>query len=473
MKVVRATILLMCSQVIFLASGLAVNFGLARLLGVAEYGSFGLVMSVLVVVELFVITGIPEVMQKFGGERPEAMAQLVKQTLRWQMLYTVLVFAAFELSAPLLAQWFRDPSLTPLLRIAGFDIIVYGLYKYFLGVQNGLHRFAQYTRLGITYSLSRVAAILLLVWLGFSVQGALIGNMIASAAALLLALMFYRPTKERVETQPLRYGAWAAQNVLYFVGLNAFFALDLWFIKYFLSAEEVGLYVSAAVLAKLSYFMSIAISAVLLPSLSRAIALQDEKRATELTQDTLRYLLIFLTLAIVIVALTANELIALFFGKEFVGAAPVLSLLTAGLSGVTLMAVINTIMIARNRMAACFVMVLVLVAVDVVLNIVLVPRYQLMGGAMATSLVGGCGAVLALWHIRREVKPLLFSWSIPRMLGIALGVYALAKSVEFISIDFIVKAIALTGIYFALLWLSKEINAVDLRRLREALGAAK
>ncbi len=473
MKVGRATILLMSSQVIFLAAGLAVNFGLARLLGVVDYGNFGLVMSVLVVVELFVITGIPEVIQKFGGERPETMTQLVKQTLRWQMLYTVLVFAAFELSAPLLARFFRDESLTTLFRIAGLDIIVYGLYKYFLGVQNGLHRFAQYTWLGITYSLARVAAILVFVWLGFSVQGALVGNAIASTVALLLALIFYRPQQKHIELQTLRYGAWAAQNVLYFVGLNAFFAIDLWFVKYFLSAEEVGWYVSAAVLAKLSYFMSIAISAVLLPSLSRAIAGHEEKRASELTQDTLRYLLIFLTLANVVVALTAEDLIALFFGEAFVAAAPVLRLLMAGLSGVTLMAVINTIMIARNRMTACFVMVAALVIVDVLLNLLFVPRLQLLGGAIATSVVGAIGALLALWYIRHEVKPLLLSWSIPRTLGIALGVYVLAQSVEFVSIGFILKAIVLAGVYLLLLWLSKEINPVDLRRLRESLGVTK
>jgi O-antigen/teichoic acid export membrane protein len=472
-KLGRATILLLLSQTIFLAAGLAVNLGLARLLGVIDYGRFGLVLSVLVIAELFVITGIPEVVQKFGGERPAAMAQLVKKTLRWQALYTVLVFAAFELAAPGIARLLRDPGLTTLLRLAGLDLIVYGLYKYFLGVQNGLHRFAQYTWLGITYSLVRVASILVLVWLGFSVPGALIGNAVASAAALLLALIFYRPPQEPAEPQPLRYGAWAAQNVLYFVGLNAFFAIDLWFVKYFLSAEEVGLYVSAAVLAKLSYFMSIAISAVLLPSLSRAIALRDEKRASELAQDTLRYLLIFLTLANVIVALTAKELIALFFGEAFIAAAPVLRVLMAGLSGVTLMAVINTIMIARNRMAACFAMVAALVVVDVVLSLFLVPRLQLLGGAIATSLVGLLGAGFAFWHIRREAKPLLLSWSIPRTLGIALGVYALAKSLEFISIGFILKAMLLAGVYFLLLWLSKEINAVDLRRLRESLGVSK
>lgn len=473
MKVGRATILLMFSQVIFLASGLAVNFGLARMLGVAEYGSFGVVISVLLVVELFVITGLPEVIQKFGGERPEGMTHLVKQTLRWQALYTALVFVAFELAAPWLAQFFRDPALTPLFRIAGCDIIVYGLYKYFLGVQNGLHRFTQYTWLGITYALTRVTAILMLVGLGFSVEGALIGNALASAMALLLALILYRPAAKYVEMPHLRYGMWAVQNVLYFVGLNAFFAIDLWFIKYFLSAEDVGLYVSAAVLAKLSYFMSIALSAVLLPSLSRAIANHEEQRAAELTQDTLRYLLIFLTLANVVVALTAEELIALLFGETFVAAAPVLRLLMAGLSGVTLMAVINTIMIARNRMAACFGMVAVLVVLDVVLNMMFVPRLQLLGGALATSVVGASGALLALWFIRHEAKPLLLSWSIPRTLGIALGVYGVAQSVGFVPRDVFLKTAVLVGMYFFLLWLSKEINAVDLRRLRESLGVSK
>ncbi|MEK7728426.1 MAG: oligosaccharide flippase family protein [candidate division KSB1 bacterium] len=470
MKLGRATILLLLSQTIVLASGLAVNLGLARLLGVVEYGNYGLVISVLVVIEIFVIAGIPEVIQKFGGEQPEAMAQLVRQTLRWQMLYTVLLYGGLWLATPLLV---RDESLIALLRIAGLDIIVYGLYKYFLGVQNGLHRFQPYSWLGIIYALSRAIAILGLVALGFSVQGALIGNIIASCAGLLFALFWYRPPRVETAPMPVRYGAWALQNVLYSFGLNTLFAIDLWLIKYFLSEHEVGLYVSVSVLAKLSYLMSIAVSVMLLPSLARATAQQQEQRSEELIRDTLRYLLIFLTLLNLVVALFAKEIIALLFGAQFADAANVLVWLMAGHSCITLMAVSNTVMIARNMMHTCFVRVLALVALDVALNFALVPRFQLLGGALATSLVGVLGAALALWHIRREAKPLLFSWSIPRMLGVALGVYIIAQSVAFASVDFIAKAIVLTGLYFLLLWMSKEISAVDLRRLRESLGVPK
>ena len=470
MKLGRATFLLMFSQVIFLASGLVVNFGLARLLGVVDYGNFGLVMSVLVVVELFVITGFPEVIQKFGGEKPETMRLLVRQTLRWQMLYALGVFVLFWLAAPVIAKFFQDEALVSLLRLAGADIIVYGLYKYFLGVQNGLHRFQQYTLLGITYALARLFAILGLVLLDFSVPGALLGNVVASAAALVLALIFYRMPQPSSAYPPVAYGAWVVQNIVYFVGLNAFFSIDLWFVKLFLSKSEVGLYVSASVLAKLSYFLSIALSAVLLPSLARAIAHQETQRVRELTQDTLRYLLIFLTLLNVLICLYAREIIALLFGEEFTLAAPLLRWLALGLSFVTIMAVINTIMIAHNKMRECFVLVSALVALDVALNLYLVPRLHMHGAALATLAVGLTGTIVSVLYIFSDIKPLVFSLSIPRTLGISACVAIIAKFIGGLPVDFMVKAIVAAGAYFMLLWVSKEINVVDLRRLRESIG---
>ncbi len=460
----------MLSQVVFLASGLAVNFGLARLLGVVDYGNFGLVISLLVVVELFVITGFPEVIQKFGGEWPEAMRVLVRQTLRWQILYALVVFGLFELAAPVTARFFEDEALIPLLRLAGVDIIIYGLYKYFLSVQNGLHRFQQYTLLGIAYSLARLLAILGLVLLGFSIQGALLGNILASAAALALALFFYRTPRHEGERQPVTYGIWVVQNVIYFVGLNAFFSIDLWFVKLFLSKSEVGLYVAASVLAKLSYFLSIALSAVLLPSLARAFSHNEIQRVRELTQDTLRYLLIFLMLLNVLVFLHAQEIVALFFGEEFILVAPILRWLMLGLSLVTLMAVINTIMIARNMMRACFVMVCALIAFDLALNLYLVPRMHMQGAALATLLVGLAGTIVSALYIFRDIKPLLLSLSIPRMLGISAFVAIIAKFIGAFPVDFMVKALLAAGAYFVLLWVSKEITMVDLRRLRESIG---
>ncbi len=466
----RATILLMTGQAIFLLSGFLMHAILARLFSVGEYGTFGVVMSILIIAELFVITGIPEAIQKFGGGRPEAMQKLMAKTLPWQITYGMVVLVLFWLIAPFLAGFFGDERLAPLLRLASFDIIFYGLYKYFLGVQNGLHKFVHYTILGISYAIIKLMAIVGLVWLGFSLTGAVIGNMIGSIIALALAWLFSRLPKSTEELEDIPYLSFITQNVFYFVGLNLFFAIDLWIVKYFLSDTSVGLYVSAATLAKLTYMFSIALSAVLLPSLSRSISMKQFDRVREITQDSLRYLLIFLVLINIVIAINSEGIIRLFFGAKYVEAASVLILLTAGLSLVTMMAIINTIMIAQNKMKACFVMIAGLLALDVVLGLALVTRFGLMGAATATTLVGIVGTIWGGMYILQDFKGLVFSLSTVRIAGAAALVFLLSYGLNLISLDVIIESALIAGLYLVLLWLTKELNSIDLRRLRESFG---
>ncbi|MCG8603377.1 oligosaccharide flippase family protein [bacterium] len=466
----RATVLLMLSQAIFLLSGFLINSGLARLLQPIDYGTFGLTMSILVIVELLVITGIPEAIQKFGGEQPMAMKKLIAKTLPWQIGYAVTVFVIFWLMTPHLASLFGDHSLTYYLRIASIDIVIYGLYKYFLGVQNGLHRFVHYTLLGITYSVVKLAAIIGLVWAGFSIVGALVGNVIGSLAALVLALLVTRLAKSEAEPEPNSYFSFVLQNVVYFVGLNLFFSIDLWFVKYYLSGTGVGHYVSAGVLAKLTYLLSVALSAVLLPSLARSIKLRQTSRTKELIKDSLRYVLIFLLLVNTVVVLNAEGIIVLFFGMEYLAAAPILSILIVGLSFVTMMAVINTFMIANNQMKACFVMIGSLVILDIVLNRMLVPEFGLYGAAFATAIVGFVGTVWGGLYILEEFRSLIFSFSSLRLAGVTSAVFLASTLLGFGQFDVILKSALMGSVYVLLLWITKEINTVDLRRLKESLG---
>ncbi len=466
----RATILLMTSQVIFLFSGFLINSGLARIFKPIDYGTFGLVMSILVIVELFVITGIPEAIQKFGGERPEVMSKLISKTLPWQIVYAIIVFLIFWLIAPLLSNIFGDSELTFYLRIAGIDIIIYGLYKYFLGVQNGLHRFFHYTILGITYSLAKLAAILGLVWLGFSISGALVGNIIGSVLALILAFMFSRVPESEVELESRSYTSFVIQNVFYFVGLNLFFSIDLWFVKYYIPGAGVGLYVSASVLAKVTYLISVALSAVLLPSLSRTIKLQQQQRTNALIKDSLRYLMIFLVLINTVIIINSTGIIKLFFGDDYIAAASVLSILIVGLSFFTMMAIINTIMIANNQMRASLVLILGLLILDCILNRILVPHYQLYGAAIATATVGLLGTILGGLYVFKEFKSLIISFSLVRLTAITLFVFFIANLMNQIHIDVILKSVLLGSIFLFLLWLTREITSVDLRRFKESLG---
>lgn len=470
--IARGTLLMMVGQASFLLSAFAINFGLARLLGPKDYGTFGVVMSVLIVVELFVITGIPELIQKFGGENPETMSLLKRKTLPWQIGYSLGIFAAFWFLSPAIAGALRDDSLTPFIRIASFDIVFYGLFKYYQGVQNGLHQFEKHAVLGITYAISKVTAIFALVLTGYSLNGALIGNMLGSVGGLAIGIAVTRTPKPKGELQAIPYVKFVVPNILYFVGLYLFFCIDLWCVKYFLSDTEVGYYVSAGALAKIPYVFSIALSAALLPSLSHATKVRNEAHVRESTREAMRYMLMFMLLFSAVVISTSESLIVALFGAAYADAAPVLAILIVGLSLITIFAVLNTILQSRNRMITSFVLMTSLVGLDVVANAILVPRHGITGAAVATTIVAGVGALASGVMVHFEIKAFMPSASTLRMAGIAIVILVLSLFSPALNSQVLLKGVGLSIVYFLLLWAVGEINSADIGRLKTVVKRA-
>jgi len=462
----QATILLLISQLVFLISGYAVNVGLARLLGPEGFGTFGVVISFLLVVQLFVITGIPIALQKFIAENIDASRLLLRKTLPAHLINSLAFFILFWLVSPLIASWFNDADLGFYLRIAGIDIIFYGLYKYYLSMQNGLHQFGRQTVSGIAYAIAKPLAIFALVLAGFSVTGAVIGNMLGSVGGFLAGLLLVRLPEIKSKLEDIPFFKFAFTNVFYYVGLQLLFSIDIWFVKYYASGEAVGQYVSASSMAKIPYFLSLAISSALLPSISRATKDRDEKRVRDITSITLRYWLMLLFAMIVVVSSTATSLIDLFFGERYLAAGPILAVLFAAIALITFFAVMNTVLIARDQLKACLLSTGSLIFLHVAANALLVPRWGGLGAAYATLAVGVVGIVitglLLLKNIRVVVPPL----SAVRTVTAGAAVLLLAYFFPILNGYLIAKCLVLLAIFVGMLFLIRELNLADIKRFR-------
>jgi stage V sporulation protein B len=469
--IARGAIMTVISQVVFLISGLTMNMALARLLGPEDYGTFGLVISILIIVEIFVNTGIPEAVKKFGGEKPELMGAIVRKTLPWQLIYGLGMFVILIVFAPQIGKILQDDKLTQLLRIASANIIFYGLHKYFTGVQSGLHNFLKFSLLNIVYSLSKLVAIVGIVLAGFSVIGALVGNVVASTIGLIVGISFAKFKIKGVSTHNVetkKYMNFVVPNLLYFVGLNLFFSIDLWFVKYHLSDLQVGYYVSAATLSKMPYFLSIGLTAVLLPSLSHTIAAMEKERTREIMADSLRYVLIFLVLMAVACFFNGREIITFLMGKKFIEAGPVLGILISGLSLTTTMLVIHTFLMAKNLMKLCFYQILLLLILDVILNAFLVPRYQLFGAAFATFTIGLVGTIVSISYIFKDIKDSILPFAGKLIVSIVF-LCMISVLLNYSTFHIIFKLILLSLVYFTTLILLKIISTVDIERFKAAI----
>lgn len=462
----RATILLLISQGFFLISGYAVNVGLARLLGPEDFGTFGVVISFLLVVELFVITGIPIALQKFVAENMDASRLLLRKTLPWHLINSFAFFLIFWMSSSLIARWFKDQSLEFYIRIAALDIIFYGLYKYYLSMQNGLHQFGRQTLTGIAYAISKPLAIFALVLAGFSLTGAVIGNMLGSVGGFLVGLLLIRLPEIKGKLEEAPFLKFAFTNVFYFVGLQLLFSIDLWFVKYHLGGEAVGQYVSASSIAKIPYFLSLAISSALLPSISRASKAQDEKRMRDITAIALRYWLMLLLAMIVVVSSTATSLIYLFFGEKYVQAGPILAVLFAAIALITFSAVMNTILIARDQLKPCLLSTGTLIILHVLSNAVLVPQVGGLGAAYATLIVGVAGILINGLLLLNNIRVVLPPLSAARTVAAGAVVLVLAYYFPILNGHVIAKCFLLFVAFVGMLFLIRELNLADIKRLR-------
>lgn len=465
----RATILLLISQLFLLVSGYSINVGLARMFGPEDFGTFGVVMSFLLVVQLFVITGIPIALQKFIAENYWASKLLFRKTIPWHLLYSFGVWGAFWLGAPFIAMWFSDSSLTLYLQIASFDIIFYGLYKYYLSLHNGLHAFGKQTIAGIAYSISKVAAIFGLVFLGYSLKGAIVGNMLGSVGGLIVGLLLIRFPEVKDKLENVAFFKFAFTNVFYYVALQLIFSVDIWTVKYYLSPEVVGQYVSASSIAKIPYFLSLAISAALLPSISRATKSNDEKRVRDIVRLSLRYWLMLLFAMIVVVSSIAPSLILFFFGAQYQAAGPVLAVLFAAIALVTFFAVMNTVLIARDQLKPCLSSIALLIVADVLANVFLVPKFQAMGAAGATLLVAVLGIILTTRLLLRNLKVVIPFSSALRTVAAGITVLAVGYWMPIFGQSFIAKSLVVLSLFVGFLFLLRELDLADIKRLQAVI----
>src|SRR3989304_3193089 len=95
----RGTMYLMVAQLVFLVAGYAIQAYLARTLGPASYGVFGVVIAMATLFAVFVTSGVPQAATKYISENEDNTKNVKQASLRLQIYLTVIVFLAYLLLA--------------------------------------------------------------------------------------------------------------------------------------------------------------------------------------------------------------------------------------------------------------------------------------------------------------------------------------------------------------------------------------
>lgn len=462
----RGTVQLIAARGIFIASGYVITVILARKLGPNGYGTYGLVMSLLLWLEVLSGFGIPRAAAKLIPEAREPIP-VAEATLSTLLAIGVGLLILCWIAAPYVAGFLELEGGTTFLRLAVLDLPFNGLYIGYQGALTGYRQFGLISSTFVVYSLSKVTGILALFWIGFSIEAALIVNVLATVGALVYLHFKRRLRLTLPDARLLRSMAGIAAPLAVFVVTMQFvISAHLWVLKRMTtgSAEILGYYVAALNVAQLPAIVPAALGGVVLSSIAGALAGNDFALAQRYVASAGRFVVVVLAPVCVLGALHAAPLMSLLYSSTYEAGGIYMSVLLVGYGLFALLDTLLHALIGADRHHLASATLLAMVPLALFSSIGFIPLWGARGAALSLLATLGAGTAFAVMSIYRRFHVLPVAPMTLLRVAIATAIAV------FVSVQFEATGIAVLGklaflslIYLLALAGLRELGAQDLK----------
>ncbi len=313
------------SKVVLAVAGFILNMVLARMLGPADYGVVGIVLSIMFVFELFITNGLRQAVSKILSSEQVNTRKLWQKSLIIQMAFSlVLILLGLALLNPV-AKWLNIEAYKNMLYLVLAITPLKGLFFLRLGFLNGQFNFKKHALANSLYSIFRLFLVLILLYLTKNGILAVLGG---TFLAFFLAIWFTRiewtnpDSTETVATKYLLGLTWGA--LAFYLLVNVFTNIDVILLRGLGSTEEtIGYYKASANIGSLLYFLFISVTQVSFPLLSK-LYIQEHWAEMKRVVNTLFLSISYATaLAFVFTFFFSELIVKVLFGIKFLPAAGV------------------------------------------------------------------------------------------------------------------------------------------------------
>lgn len=451
------------ARALFIAGAYIIHIYAGRKLGPNLYGTFGVVLSILTISYIFLNNGIRQTVSKTIALNPNSAKSIFNTGLIAQLAIAFIISLIVSGFARSISHFFDDDNLMTPLRICGAVILVQGVFFVHTGALNGLKKFLAENILVGTYSIVRPIAVLVLIWLGFGIPGAISGFLIASlfATAIGVVIMTGAPN-DSCNLQMRDILTPATANIVIFGAVTVLLNIDLLFIKRLMTGgDSSGLYTAAAAFSKPPYWLMFAFGSVALPLVASSFGKGDIQQCKIYLSQVIRYSTLMFLPLIVIIASTSQELIVFFYKPEYSPAGMPLKILIFGICFVGLISIMAHLMIAIGQERLMAVMAVMVIVLDIMLNSYLVPKFGLNGAAMATSLSALALLLASGWYVIKKIGIDITSITIFRLIVLSILLYLAPQIPLFEKLPLLVTYVILYAGFALALIITGEIGPSD------------
>lgn len=413
-----------------------------------------------------------------GKEQTEKIKHIFRFSIRFTLPIGILSGILFFIFADTISiSIFHNPNLSIFLKWFSLFIPISLLGGLFHVTLRAYEKIAWYSFIGnILLNFTQLIFLVILLFLNLNNSAIILSYNIGMFSILVASFLvckykipeiFKKSTIKLIEGKKLIRDLFSYSWPIMFLGLVTvlFSSVSSFFLGYFKTASEVGIYNVAFTIMELLGVVPALFLQLLFPLITREYSKGNNTLIRELTKQIGKWIFTLNLPFIILVILFPEAIINVLFGSSFISAKIPLRFIAIGLFFYYLFVISENLLSMAGKSKTTLLNFSIASVINIILNLILIPKYGVTGAAISTMISYVLWSILSFFSAKKYTSIVPLKIEMIKILLVSLIpvsiVFLIRKFIEIKTITAVFLGIFFVLLYFFLILVTKCFDEND------------
>ena len=443
---------------------LIIIFYAIRILGVSDWGAFSFTISLCGLFMIFSDIGLSSILTRELAKDESQKNKYISTSFLIKITLNILIFLIIILFAPFFS---KDIISTQIIPIVALLMIFDGMRDFIFAINRSMEKMETEAFVKIVTNLILIAFTYFFLVQSKTVYSLAIGYMLGSLSGLVFTLIIFRKYLKNLYTnfskdlvKPLMTIAWP---FALFAILNSIMSgTDTVMLGWIKDTKEVGFYATSQRITAFLYIIPGLITSSLLPTLSRQI--NNKEKIKSVVHSSIKIIYLFSIPVVLGGIIIGDDLIIKLFGQNYIPTINIFRLSLLGILFAFPSLIFNSMIFIFNKHKSVIKISLFGTILNILINIMLIPKYGAIGAIIATILSQIVVMVLIKKELSKIIELKIFN-GLSKIIISSIIMSILLYFLKYLNLNVFICIILSAILYFILLFILKEKTLSQIKNI--------